>query len=243
MRTCTALAALASLAGAAANSTAQELVTFTWSFTEVVANSTTPATGPLANNGVIDPGEAARIALRVSFSPPVGSPVTYTPPPGTGRGTIAGFASMSIDLLGGTGSEGMYSNITRLGAWNIGQSGTITSGGVINVLAGQSPLSPGPNPANPINNIWRVVWTPQDYSPRIANFSGAKGSGTASTGAALYIEYGGDPEDPRYITKAVPADFGSLQIPVVPSPSTLALIALAGLGIRRRRARSGDPAC
>jgi hypothetical protein len=235
MRPCTAAAALASLA-ATAHVTAQELVTFTWSFTEVVANSTTPATGPLANNGVIDPGEAARIFLRVSFSPPVGTPATYTPPPGTGQGTVEGFASLLINFVGGLGSEGVYSHLSRAAGWGIGTSGTITPGGVVDIGAGQFPLpGPGMNPANPINNIWRVVWTPQDYSPRMAHFTSAKGTSASGTGAALYIEYGGDPEDPRYLSKPVPADFGSLQIPVVPSPSTLLLLTMAAVPCVRRR--------
>jgi hypothetical protein len=236
MRLCTAAAALASLA-AAAHSTAQELVTFTWSFTEVVANSTTPATGPLANNGVIDPGEAARIALRVSFSPPVGSPAAYTPPPGTGEGTVAGFASMFLDLFSGAGSEGTFSNIVRAPGWALGTSGTIHPGGISFIQAAQFPLPGGNvmNPVNPILNIWRVVWTPQDYLPRSAHFSSAKSLSATGTGASLYIEYGGDPEDPMYVSKAVPANFGSLQIPVVPAPSSALLLIAGAVAARRRR--------
>jgi hypothetical protein len=233
MRTCTAIAALAALA-ATAHVTAQELVTFHWSFTEVVANSTTPATGPLAGNGLIDPGEAARIALMISFSPPSGSPATYTPPPGTGQGTIGGLASIFFDLTGGAGAEGAWGPITRPGAWAVGSAGTITSSGIVDAMAGQFPLGLG-NPSNYISNIWRVVWTPGEYTPRSAPFTASKSSSTLGTGAALYIEYGGDPEDPVYVSKAVAADFGSLQIPVVPSPTTLVIVSAGLLAAARRR--------
>jgi hypothetical protein len=236
MRPCTAAAALASLA-ATAHIAAQELVTFTWSFTEVVANSTTPATGPLANNGVIDPGEAARIALAVAFSPPTGTPTTYTPfPPGNGIGLVDCLHRVNFDLFIGAGAQGSFGLITRLGVFNTSTAGTLAPEGVINASAGQFPLTSVPYRANPVLNIWRVVWTPDTYTQRVAHFTAAKAQAASGTGAALYIDFNNDPENPSLISKAVPADFGSLQIPVVPSPSTLVLLSLAAVaGVRRRR--------
>jgi hypothetical protein len=236
MRICTTAAALTALAGFASHVTAQELVTFHWSFTEVVANSTTPATGPLAGNSAIDPGEGAEIRLTISFTPGVGSPATYTPPPGTGQGTIGGFASAFFDLLAPAGHGGVFHNRGPGPGLPPNPSGTIEPDAVRNVSIGQFPLpgQPAP-PANPIVNIWRVRWTPTDYTARIVEFTAAKSISTSGTGAALYIEYTGNPQEPAYLSKSVAADFGSLQIPVVPAPTTLVIFSAGLLAAARRR--------
>jgi hypothetical protein len=215
---------------------AQELVTFHWSFTEVIANTNIPATGPLAGNGMIDPGEGAELRLTISFTPGVGSPATYTPPPGTGLGNIGGFASASFDLHAPPGHGGIFHQIAGrpLGGWGF-PFGSIEP----DVVRGQNGLFPLPgspaNPENPIDNLWRVRWTPTDYTARIVEFTAAKGIATAGTGAALYIEYTGNPQAPEYISKSVAADFGSVQIPVVPAPTTLVIFSAGLLAAARRR--------
>jgi hypothetical protein len=224
---------LAAVAGSAAMANAQALMTFNWSFTEVLANTTTPVANP---NGLIEPGEGAELRLSVSFSPAVGSAFQYSPPPGTGNGTVGGLSSIFFDLSASAGHNGTFHNLSRLSAWGIGGIGSIVTDGVNAAQAGQFPL-PGQtaNPANPINNIWRVRWTPTDYTSRNVTFTAGKAAASSGTGAGLYIEYGGDPEDPAYISVAVAGNFGSIQVPVVPSPSSLALLGLGGLVIARRR--------
>jgi hypothetical protein len=93
------------------------------------------------------------------------------------------------------------------------------------------------NTQNPIANTWRIVWTPSSYTQRIVTFTVQKGAGgtIGNTGAALHVQYGGTPESPDWTSKQVPATFGSIQIPVVPSPSSLALLGLGGLVVARRR--------
>jgi hypothetical protein len=113
----TLMLALAALSNAAA---AQEMVFYHWSFTEVVANTTIPATGPLAENGVIDPGEGAEIRLSLSFTPAVGTQVSYPPPPGSGQGTVAGLASSIFTFRAPAGSGGTLHNISRDPGWAIG---------------------------------------------------------------------------------------------------------------------------
>jgi hypothetical protein len=229
-----AIVALVALAGTAAMAQAQEMVNFNWSFIEVVANTTTPVP---ASNGVIDPGEGAELRLSVSFTPAVGSSVSYTPPPGTGTGSLGGLASIFFDLSASGGHNGTFHNITRLGAWGIGGVGSIEANGVTAAQAGQFPL-PGQtaNPANPINNIWRVRWTPTSYENRVVTFTAAKAAASSGTGAALYIDYNNDPEDPAYIAVNAGANFGSAQITVVPAPASIALLGLGGMvALRRRR--------
>jgi hypothetical protein len=225
--------ALAAAAFAAVPAHAQELVTFTFSWIEVQAGTTLPVAFP---NGVVNEGEGAELRLTVGFTPAVGQPISYTPPPGAGQGTVGGFADMFIDVHASAGHNGYFHHQTRLAGWTIGSNGTIDANGVYAIGAGQFPL-PGmtANPANPIENIWRIRWTPNDYTSRIVTFTSAKAAAAGGTGAALYIEYTGNPQDPEYISKQVAGNFGGIQIPVVPSPSAAALIAVGGLAIARRR--------
>lgn len=64
MRTSLVLLLAASVASACH---AQELVRISYSFTEVQPGSTVPAIGPLAGNGKVDPGEAARIFIGLNI--------------------------------------------------------------------------------------------------------------------------------------------------------------------------------
>jgi hypothetical protein len=225
----------AAAALAASSAHAQELVTFNWSFVETIANTTSPATGPLAGNGVIDPGEGAELRLTVSYSPAAGAPISYTPPPGSGNGTVGGLAQIFFDLNASAGHAGVFHNQSRAAMWTVGSVGAIEADRVHSIGAGQFVL-PGTtaNPENPISNIYRVRWTPSNYDNRVVTFTGAKTTASGS-GASLYVEFTGNPQSPEYITKQVAADFGSLQISVVPSPSSLPLLGLAGLAIARRR--------
>jgi hypothetical protein len=225
---------LATLAGTAAMANAQALVSFNWSFAEVVANTTTPVP---VSNGVIDPGEGAELRLSVSFTPAVGTAFQYTPPPGSGTGSVGGLASIFFDLSASAGHNGTFHNLNRSPAWGIGGIGTIGADAVTAAQAGQFPL-PGQtaNPANPIGNIWRVRWTPTSYENRVVTFTAAKAAASSGTGAALYIDYNNDPEDPAYIAVNAGANFGSAQITVVPAPASIALLGLGGMvALRRRR--------
>jgi hypothetical protein len=225
---------LAAAALCASAARAQELVTFHWSFQEVLAGTTTPG----LQTGAVRPGEGARIFLSVSFMPAVGTLVSYTPPPGTGLGEVGGLAGVFFDLVSGPGAQGTWSNLSRRGGWTTGLGGTITLEGVINASAGQFPL-PGQvaNPANPVQNLWSVVWTPADYTPRTAYFTPriASAAQPGQTGGSLYINFNYQIEEPSYISKAVPTAFGSLQIPVVPAPAGVFLLAAAAPMLLRRR--------
>jgi hypothetical protein len=223
------------LSAATSVSPAQEAITLHWSFSEVVAGTTAPVSNP---NGVIEPGESARISMTVSFAPPVGTIMTYTPPPGPGFGPVAGLANAFGDLRTTVEGRGTWYSLQRDPAWAIGGIGSVYGDGrgIAAWQLGQFPL-PGAtaNPANPVTDVWRVHWTPDDYSARTVTFTGQKAVSSPGTGGAVYINYGEDPSAPQYLSKPLHVNFGSLQIQVVPSPSALGVLALAAAAAGRRR--------
>jgi hypothetical protein len=73
------IAALTLVSGTAA--VAQEAVNYTYNFVETVAGTTNPATGPNAGNGILEPGESARLRISLLVTPNIGTTTTYPPPP------------------------------------------------------------------------------------------------------------------------------------------------------------------
>jgi hypothetical protein len=214
---------------------ADPVVTLTWSFTEVYAGTNTPVASP---NGVIEPGEAARIELTVSFSPAVGTLVQLT----WTEGTVAGLAHTGCDLVGTNMAEGSWGHISRLGAWVFGPGGFPTPDGaaVESISVGQFPL-PGTtaNPQNPVEAIWSGVWTPDVYVPRTTIFASMMTSPPPFVSvSSLYLQIGTDPGGyPIYTTTGsiTQTVFGSVNISVVPSPGMGVLAVGAAMMSRRKR--------
>jgi hypothetical protein len=225
----TALVAL--VAGcAAASAQAQQSVTFQWSFTEVVAGTTTPVATP---NGLIEPGEGAELRLNVSYAPVAGTSIVTV----LGPATVLGLNSIFFDLMGDGGAAGNWQHLGRATGWEGLTAAGAPSLDRTSMLSGsaqQLVFAPMPvNSANPVVNIWRVVWTPDDYTVRQVTFTGqrAGASGPSGTGADLWANWNG-----TYISHPVAGpNFGSLNIPVVPAPSSLALLGIAGAMVARRR--------
>jgi hypothetical protein len=232
---------LAVLATASSSVFAQEFVTYTLSWSEVVAGTTTPVA---AANGRIDPGEGARIAIRVEITPGVGSTASYPAPPAPGTGVIAGFGSMFIDLLGSNLNGGTWSNMASTGpqtTWPPPTPGyPQPNGNVLNCQGGQFVL-PGStaNSANPIDNFWRGTWTPSDYTMRTASIASAPAASAGANHTSILIQYGLDPGgNPQYVGKFVPAVFiGTGAVPIAPTPASIAVVGLGALVIGRRRRR------
>jgi hypothetical protein len=109
----TSALSLAVLATASSSVLAQEFVTYTLSWSEVVAGTTTPVA---AANGRIDPGEGARIAIRVEITPGVGSTASYS---GTARTRDGHDRGLRIDAssisLGSNLNGGTWSNMASTG--------------------------------------------------------------------------------------------------------------------------------
>jgi hypothetical protein len=203
-------------------------------FLEVFAGTNTPVPNP---NGVIEPGEAARIELTIALSPPVGTHVQTA----HGAGILAGLYYIIYDLRGSMAAEGSWSHLTRAPGWALGGPGEPQAGGalVAGLSAGQT-LPPGAlaNPQNPIEQIWSGVWTPAAYTARTTIFQVDHPSPPPATGSAhVIIQTGTNPNgSPIYSSLPfIPSQFGSVQVPVIPAPGTLGGWLLAFLVFNRRR--------
>jgi hypothetical protein len=235
------IAWLVCVAGSTAPAIAQdELVTYSWSFLEVVAGSvgqSTPVTSP---NGLVEPGEAVRFQLTITISPGIGATITYPPPPPPGTGTVGALAWIAFDMLGAGGDPaGTFNTPGRGLGWGLGFPGTPLANGWETCNAGQIPGTSFPlSTANPIPAIWRAVWTPASYAPRAQLFqSRAAAALPSGQHSAIYVQYALDPEaNPLYVWRNMPGSFGEITIPIVPGPTagTVMVVACAA-AIRRRR--------
>lgn len=236
-------ALILALAAVAAPAAAQESITYTLNFVEVIAGSPAPGTPVPFPNGVLEPGEAARIQLSVTINPGIGSTTTYTPPPPPGAGTIAGLGSVFFDLVGfgDQNGAGTWAGLARASGWALGGAGTPSALGdrVTACQAGQFVL-PGAtaNSSNPVVNIWRGIWTPQSYNGNywFTAFPAAAGGANHSS---ILVQYGVDPDgNPQYVGKYVAAQFNTIQVLVIPTPATVAALAPIPFLLARRRRKT-----
>jgi hypothetical protein len=203
---------------------------------EVHAGTNTPVANP---NGLLEPGEALRFELTLSFDPPVGSPASWTPPPGSGSGIIAGlgYAQFHFQPLGD--AAGTWSHLHRAASWTIGVAPEPQPAGDVNHIAlGQVP-APGslPDPANPIQSIFHGVWQPTSYTARTVNWR-ANSAVTGGGYGLLYAQYI-DPatNQPALVGLNATTPLYHLPVHIIPSPATgLAILLASPLLCRRRRA-------
>jgi hypothetical protein len=211
---------------------AQEHVQFNWSWSEVIANTTAPVASP---NGILEPGEAARLRLGVTISPGIGTPSSHLGM----NGTIAGLSNVFFDLIGNGAADGSWSHIQRHGGWS-GLNGTPAANGR-NLMANGVFQFPPPgtvaNSTNPVPELWSAVWTPATYhGPWVyTGFTAqrAEAAGPGSTGAQLLLNVGGIGPS-LYASKPIDVTFGSIII-AVPSPGAGAMLLGVGLLAARRR--------
>jgi hypothetical protein len=206
------------LAAAGSVASAQTLqVQFSLRFVEVFAGTNTPVPLP---DGVLQAGEAARLELTVSFSPPVGTQVPYTPPPPPGVGAVAGFGFVCFSVQGlAPNAQGSWSFQSFAPGWPFASSTYQTPTSIEGVMVGQFPLQgQTANSTNPIDPVWRAVWTPAHYQPRTAIFASTTVSTLCEGGAArILLQYGSEPGTghPYYIpVPAMSYLWSSVQIPI-----------------------------
>jgi hypothetical protein len=160
--------ALAVAAGLPAAVSAQESFVVSYSVQEVTAGSATPSA---VQDGLISPGEGARItvtvrALLANGSSAIGANTTYpppNPPGGNGSGVIRGLGSVVYDILGDLGAA------SAAGAWsqtagplNAGANPPPANSAFNNALSGGTiPLAP--NPTN--GSMWQGFGGAQVIAP------------------------------------------------------------------------------
>jgi hypothetical protein len=241
-----AAAGLAALAGAANAqvSTQSASIAYSMTFADINGN----------NNGVVEPGEAVRLRLTMTMTPAIGTVIPLsgaTAPTGTLLGIGSGFIDMAFgNALGGTfqntGSVGGISNGV-LGSWNLvgpAAHGTISGSNIQNIQIGQFPFNslpydPDNNPTgvrqnNPLTNVYTIVWTPSNYTSRTVNVTLSPGSASGGVAATVLVQTNPDPNNPPTGANSL-FTFGTANIPIVPAPSSLALLGLGGLIAGRRR--------
>ncbi len=231
--------ALVTLAGCPAAALSQSFMRVEYSWTEVDGNTTVPVASP---NSILNPGEGARISIRltavINGVSAVGQTMTFPAPPVPGFGTVRGIGAMVYNLRGdggaatatGTWGPRSISSILSTGA-NIG---TVQLGGaMIDSFGGGQFIAPGgtANSTNPIINAFRGVWVPTSYAFRTVNFKAEPGTavpgpspeypfGQHNTFMLAYNITRPDPNDPttwydNLIPVYVDTDFGNgLNIPV-----------------------------
>ncbi|MFN0132375.1 MAG: hypothetical protein ACKVW3_07590 [Phycisphaerales bacterium] len=204
-----------------------------WQVVEVGVGTNTPVP---VQNGLLEPGEAARFELNISFTPEVGSTIPYTPPPPPGVATVAGFYFGDVDFAFGPGSvSGSWGLQGSAPGWNVGGAWIPDPFGSIAGGCGQFPLNGATAiPDNPVRALRWLVWTPTTYEPRAQSWASSFHHGRA----ALIVEYARDPNgNPLYVgvlAGVTGMDFGS--IPIVPAPASAAALLLAlPLASRRHR--------
>lgn len=218
---------LASAAGAQSPFTTSTTVTYTLGFAEIGGNA----------NGTLEPGESALIQISVAFSRQ-NAVVSFAPPAfGYSSGTIRGIGMCFVDLIGSTPGAWDLDYIHPgqgpiLDGWDVsGAWGTPTSGGsnVTGIVFGQFPLEPWTiHTTNPINLIWQALWTPADYTPRIANL---RLTGSNPHPSSVSFRLGS-------LSTAIVgcrSTFDTINIAVVPSPSSALILAACTPALGRRR--------
>jgi hypothetical protein len=209
----------------------QPMVTVSLGFTEVVAGTNTPVPNP---NGVLEPGEAALIEMSIAFTPPVGSFI-QTP---AVQGTVAGLGTILYDLIGTNGAGGSWTHLGVAAGW-LGWPGEVDIGGaaVRNLSVLQRP-APGTmaNSQNPVDSIWRGVWTPSSYAARTVIFQ-TDVTTPPPFGGISHLLLQIDPVPTYNLLLNVFTQHGAVHIPIVPAPGTLGvmLLMLAACGQRRRQ--------
>ena len=191
------LASLIAVAGLAAVASAQNVLTYSWSVSD---------TGNA--NGVIEPGESALLTMKGTMAP-----------------GATGFAGSIYQILGGTnwntGSVDSYDNLLDA----LTNDGVLQGNGdITGIESFQLPplFNPFFDASNPIT-LYKITWTPADYSARTVEVGDAN-----HLNSDVYTDTSGT--SVPYQTVA-----GTARFNVVPAPASMALIGLGGLVATRRR--------
>lgn len=193
------------------------------------------ANEPVPNpNGVLEPGEGARLIVTATYAPSFGSQLSQWPVPG-GIATVKGLAETNFLITPATAELGTW---THLGTIPGFEAFWFPSADNIGGFARQPSLGGAwlPNPVNPVEGVWQAVWWPQSYLPRSVTMQMAPLLGPRPH---LWGQYGEDPTTghPLLIQLFANGQWDSTQIPIIPAPGAALVILPAFLAARRRRPR------
>jgi hypothetical protein len=220
---------LVGMAIASAPATAQQFgdvlhVHLQLSWHEVDALTGLPVASP---NGVLEPGEGARVMLSASFSPPVGGMVPSPPALGPDW-TVRGLYSTDVELrhsLGTWSHMGTGAHWTNIGGWPFANG----LGYLIHIRQPEDV----PDQSNPVIAYWHGVWTPSVYQPGVANFQTRPWGIAPMLNAFLVLDA---PSWPGGLYPgSTTLHHHQITIPVVPSPGAGVLFVVGAMGLLRRR--------
>jgi hypothetical protein len=205
---------------------------------EVIAGTNTPVNSP---DGIIEPGEAVRIELSITFTP-VGTLVAYQFPPPGGVAPVAGFGGSLFRLIATSASNGTWSSpYGAIPGFSV-SIGSVDPDGSLEmcgVTSPEPPLGSLPNPVNPLTSVWTAVWTPSVYDSRQVSFQQQNLISIPPYHPSVWVLRGSDPNgNPLLGLASANGTYGStVSIPLVPAAPTgvaFALGLLAATGGRRR---------
>ncbi len=204
---------------------------FALSWSEVDASTHLPISN---SNGILEPGEAAKLSFSVAFSP-IGT-VVQVP---AGTATVSGFARtgfiLEAGLIGAWSDQQVPSGFLTYPLLPLGQN-ILQDVWQPNPALGSSPIS-----TNPIPSLWSAVLAPAMYMPSFATF---RLSVRIDDYPTLFVRTGTDPQgNPLFGTVEPLSDWGAdLTIPIAPAPSIPSAVVLASVFAARRR-RPGQTSC
>jgi hypothetical protein len=228
---------IAAAFGLTAAAQAQDSITFHWTWVHTHAWTTLLKNDP-ADPLRVSPGEGVEFRADMTWSPPFGTIRTSQV---TGiTGPVEGFAKVVIDFEGSGNANGMFHNVVRIPPISQPNPGW-TANYLPGIQMGQFGL-PGStiNTSNPVVNILRIRWTPNDYTPRIVTFT-PSGSTITPIFGELYINFGGPQGSGEEIYTTYQIDNAyffagaPMAIQVIPGPGGAVLLGLGGLMCARRR--------
>ncbi len=189
-------------------------------------------------NGIVEPGETARIVLGVSFSPTLGQPANWqsVTPWGTLPGTVECFGALRFGLFGGGDAETGQLSFKGKAPVEWTSSYNYTKGSIWNVWLRQDPGSVLIYD-NPLDLMW-WDWIPDSYDPRYVDWYAEAWPLAAATNKVILktdLPSGEKGVLVKDVWITLPS--GLVGIQVVPTPATVAVFAVAfGIAQRRRRA-------
>lgn len=187
-------------------------------------------------NGVVEPGETARIVLGVSFEPTYGSPANWqsSTPWGTLPGTVECFGSLRFGLFGGNDAESGQLSFKGKAPVEWTSSYKYTKGSIWNVYLRQDPGSILIYD-NPLDLMW-WDWIPDTYDPRFVDWYGeAWPLATATNKVILKTDLPTGEKGVLVKDIWITLPTGLVGIQVVPAPAAAPGLGLGLLLMNRRR--------